>query len=281
MSGILKRISDKYSTLTDAQMVIANYISDNVYVIAFDPLDKLAMKIGVSTTTVIRVARALDYGGFSDMQHDIQDNIKGKDSLPERFSALHGQINQNRLLLDTFQADIDNLNQTLAELSEEQLRYAVNSIVHAKQIYILGMRSSFSLAYMMFSRLGQVKKGVRLLHGMGMTFPEEINGMKKGDLCIAFLFPRYSKITPTLLSWMKKQGITILLITARNYAPVKAYGDIILPCATQSTSYKSSSVAPFSLINYLVAAVSMEDEGAKDALVTTEEMLRQGYYLGL
>jgi len=281
MSDILKRISDKYSTLTDSQVTIANYISDNVHAIAFDTLGKLAMKIGVSTTTVIRFARALDYGGFSDMQQDIQENIKGKDSLPERFSALHGQIKRNQLLIDTFRADIDNLSQTLAGLSEEQLRYAVNSIVNAKQVYILGMRSSFSLAYMMFSRLGQVKKSVRLINGIGMTFPEEINGMEKGDLCIAFLFPRYSKITPTLLSWMKKQGIKILLITSHSYTPVKAYGDIILPCATQSISYKSSSVAPFSLINYLVAAVSMEDMGAKEALDTTEEMLRQGYYLGL
>jgi len=281
MSEILRRISDKYITMTDSHRNIADYISDNVYAIAFDTLDKLAMKIGVSTTTVIRFARALGYGGFSDMQQDIQENIKGKDSLPERFSAIHGQINRNQLLLDIFRTDIDNLNKTLAELGEEQLKNSVNSIVHAKQIYVLGMRSSFSLAYMMYARLGQVKKGVRLINGMGMTFPEEINGMVKGDLCIAFLFPRYSKTTPTLLSWMKKQGVKILLITSSNYAPVKDYADIILPCATRSISYKNSPVAPFSLINYLVVATSMEDPDAKETLGTTEEMLRQGYYLGL
>ncbi|MGI6169934.1 MAG: MurR/RpiR family transcriptional regulator [Christensenellales bacterium] len=281
MTNILKRISDKYENLTNSQMVVANYISDNIYVIAFDTLDELAAKIGVSTTTVIRFARALGYAGFSDMQQDVQENIKGKDSLPERFCAVSSNINRDQLLLDTFRTDINNLNQTLAELNGEQLNRAVSAIISARQIYILGMRSSFSLAHMLFSRLGQIKKNVRLIHGMGMTFPEEINGIEEGDICIAFLFPRYCKITATLLSWMKKQGVTILLVTDRNHAQVKAYGDIILPCATQGISYKSSPVAPLSLVNYLVAAVSIEYDGAKESLAATEEMLKQGYYLGL
>lgn len=281
MIDLQNKINERIKTLTPSQRVVADYISDNISSVAFTTLDELALDIGVSTTTVIRFTRALGYDGYSDMQQAIRNSIKNKESLPERFSAAKDHIRLNKLLVETFQLDIENLKQTLAGLNEEILNEAVNAIIDAKHIYVLGMRAAFSLAQLTASRLGQIMERVHLVQAVGMIYPEEVCGAEKGDLCIAFMFPRYAKMTVNLISWLKKRGVTVLIITSQNPAAIQTYGDIILPCATKGVSYKSSYTAPVSLINYLVVAVSIKYAGAMDVLSRTEEMLNQGYYLGI
>lgn len=282
MSDILYEISQKFDTLTQSQKTVANYVMENINNIAFNTLDDLAMKIGVSTTTIIRFARMLGYNGYSDMQQDIQNNIKGNVSLPERLSESASNLKRDQLLLDSFQNDVDNINLTLAGLSEDTLKTATRTIIEGKTVYVLGLRSSFSLAHYMALRLSQIRENVHLIQAIGMTYPEETVGAKVGDVCIVYMFPRYSKMVANIVMWLKKRGVKIILITSPNYSAVKSYGDIILPCSVKSISFKNSFVAPMCLSNYLVAAIAIENySGAMDVLAQTEEVLSQGYYLGL
>ncbi len=280
-SDILRNIDKLSDTLTNSQKVVAGYVSDNISTIAFNTLDELAMKIGVSTTTVIRFARALGYSGYSDMQQDIRSSIKEKVGLPERFSDAALHLKRDQLLMDSFKNEIDNLNRTLSGLSEDLLKQAIDNIIRANHIYIVGMRGAFSIAHLMASRLGQVKERVHLVQAVGDIYPEEISGAQTGDLCIAFMFPRYSKMTASLVSAFRKRGVSILLFTSPNNIQVKPYGDLIIPCVVQGISVKNSFVAPLAVVNYLVTAVTMENPTAKESLAKTEDMLSRGYYLGL
>jgi DNA-binding MurR/RpiR family transcriptional regulator len=282
MSDIVKQVSQAFESLTPSQKVVANYVMENADTIAFDTLDDLAAHIGVSTTTVIRFARMLGYGGYSEMQRDIQGSIKGKVSLPERLSESASSLKRGKLLMDSFQNDIENIKLTLAGLSEEDLKAAVSTIIAGKNIYVLGLRGSFSLAYYMATRLGQIRARVHLFQAIGLTYPEEIVSTGAGDVCIVYMFPRYSKMTANIVLCLKKRGVKTILFTSPNCSAVKSYGDIILPCSIKSISFKDSFVAPMCLSNYIVASVAIENyAGAMDILAQTEEMLSQGYYLGL
>jgi DNA-binding MurR/RpiR family transcriptional regulator len=281
MSDILTKISEEFNSFTHSQKAVANYVIENTNTLAFSTLDDFAMQIGVSTTTVIRFARTLGYSGYSDMQKDIQNIIRDKVSLPERLLP-NTNVDEDQLLADTFSNDINDINSTLAGLSKEDLHQAIEMILSAKNIYLLGLRSSFSLSYYMASRLGQIRKNVHLIQSVGMDFPEEIIGAQESDICIGFMFPRYSKHTANILSWFKQNGVKIILVTSQNWISVKDYGDIILPCCVNSISFKNSFVAPMCLINYIAAAVAMDDfSGAMEVLKQTEKVLSQGYYLGL
>jgi DNA-binding MurR/RpiR family transcriptional regulator len=281
MSDILSKISEEFNTFTHSQKAVANYVIENTNSLAFSTLDDFALQIGVSTTTVIRFARALGYGGYSDMQKDIQNLIRDKVSLPERLDS-STSIDEDQLSIDTLNNDINNINSTFESVAKEVLHKAIEEILAANNIYLLGLRSSFSLSYYMASRLGQIRQNVHLIHSVGMEFPEEIIGAKENDICIGFMFPRYSKHTATILSWFKQRGVKIILVTSQNWSVVKNYGDIILPCCVNSISFKNSFVAPMCLINYITAAVAMDDlPGAMEVLKQTEEILSQGYYLGL
>lgn len=285
MSDYSKRIAAQTPAFTNSQKNVADYIAGHMNKVAFYTLHELAKKIGVSTTTVIRFSRALGYDGFSEMQKAIQEDIYAsaapKAKLSERLPVTE-QLPDNELLSDSFQNDIENIRQTLAAQKSEDLEAAVDAVVSAESVYILGMRSSFSPAYYLASRLGEIRENVHLIQSVGMIYPEEIVNAGKNDVCIAYLFPRYSKITASIISWLRNAGVKVILITSLNYQAVSGYGDIILPCAITSLSYKNSFVAPFCLTNYLVNAITRQDHAkAQTILEKTESIISQGFYLGL
>ncbi len=281
MSNFLQTINDHFDSFTKSQKKVANYLTNYLNSIAFYTLDELATEIGVSTTTIIRFSRTLGYNGYSEMQKDIQNHIQTKVKLPDRLS-IQKEHPSNSLLEDSFQNDITNIQRTLAAQNNDDLNAAINSILDAPNVYILGMRSSFTISYYMASRLGEIRENIHLIQSVGMVYPEEIVSAKKGDVCIAYLFPRYSKLSATILSWMKNEGVKIILITSQDYRVVRGYGDIILPCSISSLSYKNSFAAPLCLSNYLVAAITEKNYSeAQRILEKTESILSQGFYLGL
>lgn len=281
MSDFLTNLNQHFDSLTHSQKLTANYLTDHMTEFAFSTLESLSEKINVSTTTIIRFSRVLGYKGFSEMQHDIQTELKQKESLPGRFDGMPS-ISENHLLSESFEHDMKNIQTTLEAQRDEDLKKAVEIISGAENIYVLGMRSSFSVAHYMASQLGEIKKHVNLIQSIGMIYPEEIVGAGEGDVCIAYLFPRYSRVAATIISWLKDHGAKVVLITSMNYSALGSYGDVILPCSISSVTYKNSFAAPLCLTNYLIAALAKQNYAeAKEVLSRTESILAQGYYLGI
>ena len=281
MTAFSSKVIEALPSLTHSQRTVADYVLENLDAMAFVTLDDAAMKIGVSTTTVIRFARALRYSGYSNMQKDIQSEMMDKVSLPERLTKTKEKIRLDKLLQETMNNDIANITETVNGLSESTLRETVEEIIKARHVHILGMRSSFALAHYTASRLGQIRPFVHLVQSAGMIFPEEMVGCGSGDICIAFLFPRYSKTTANLIMWLRGMGVRILLFTSQNYHSVKSYGDIIIPCRVKGNSFKNSFTGPMCVINYIAATVAHENQDSIITLQQTEEFLKKGYYLGL
>lgn len=282
MSDFFDNVRKLYGGLTNTQKQVADFMLEHPDVIAFKRLEELSMMIGVSTTSVIRFARSIGYKGYADMQQDIQQSIVGKASLPDRLIDAVKSTKQDQLLIDSFKRDIDNIASTLHLLSKNDLAKAVSSIIAAQNIYVLGTRGNFSVAHYLGYRLSQIKRGVHLVSGLSMDYPEEIASIRRGDVCIAFLTPRYSRMTANLVAWMKKRGVMIILFTKEGSSEINLYGDIILPCRTDGISYKSSLIALFAVCNYILAAVVPQNhDESMEVLAQTEELLGQGFFLGL
>ena len=277
------KVNEKYNGMTHAQKTVANYVGEHPDDIAFCTLETLAAKINVSTTTVIRFARAMGYSGFSDMQDEVKREMQTKSTLPERLDDLISSRGGEDLTLQScFATDMDNLNQTLSGLDPQELRKAVDMISGANRIYILGMRSSFSLAHYLTSRLGEIKRNVSFVQSTGMIYPEEVVSAGEGDVCIAYVFPRYSKTALNILAWMRSYGVKVILFTSMNDLPIRSYGDLCFNCAINSTSCKNSLTAPMCLTNYLVAELANQNyDEAHEVLSRTEELLSTGFYLGI
>ncbi|MFQ8689031.1 MAG: MurR/RpiR family transcriptional regulator [Blautia sp.] len=282
MEDFFNKLTIDYDSFTHSQKAIANYLIENQDNVAFDTLEDLSEKIGVSTTTVIRFSRVLGYHGYSDMQKDIQNNVRTKAALPDRFDKTNLQIPKNQLLQHSFSNDMNNIQKTLSLQKDQDLEQCIQLISQAENLFVLGMRASFSIAHYFASRVGEIKSNVHLISSTGMIYPEEINSAQEGDVCVAYIFPRYSKTATTILSWFRNCGVKIILITSQNVTSVMGYGDIILPCTISSVYYKNSYAAPLCLTNFLIAALAQAaPEEARRMLERTENILSQGFFLGL
>lgn len=280
MDKIHDIIAHRFETYTKSHRAVAGYISENYDESAFMTLEQLAQAAGVSTTTVVRFSKELGFEGYSEMQKALRADLKAKAGLPERFDTSN-DIPDDDMLKKCMQADINNIEQTFKLNSMQKLHEAVAILSRPVNMYIMGMRRSFSLAGYAFSHFGQIRKNVRLVNGTGLNYPEELLPAEKGDVCLAFIFPRYSHTTLTLLSYLKNKGVTILLVTSANHAAVDRYADVMLCCETASTSAKSSYAGPLALINYLTTAYMQNNKASSmDMLTQTEQILMDSMMLG-
>lgn len=281
MLDILELIRNKSINLTKSHQKIVHYITNNTNTVAFSTLQDVALKVGVSTTTVIRFARELGYDGYSDMQNNIRENIMMQMTLPEKFVNTLDNVNDNDLLLKSFNQDLENINLTLHELKEKDLQQAIKHITTANNIYVLGLRESYAMAHYMMSRLSCIKDNVNLIHSVGGLFAEEIIHIKEGDVCIAYLFPRYTQATLDILLELKNKKISVVLITSPGYIDLTNLANIILPCHISGLSYKNTSAAIICLTNYIANAVASTDSKCSlDILNEIENMFSNGSYLG-
>ncbi len=287
MSDILYKISAVYPKLTQAQKKVADYITENSNALIFDTLDHLALQIGVSTTSILRLARTLGFNGYSDMQQSFRDNMnssekEGSSSLVKRLQASGKNSDHMKLFLNCLDKNIEQVQKTFEAQNEKELETAIQQIAEARNVFLIGLSDSFALAYNMSIRLGQVRKNVHLMQSVGGIFPMELQDADNQDVCVAFLFPRYSKITANVLTMMKKNKVKTILFTGQNTTVLRSYGDILLPCSISGTIVKDSIVGPMCLSNYIVdAVIHSRYEETMEVLEKTEEILGYGNYLGV
>ncbi len=279
---LAQNIIEKFGDLTYSQKKIANYIMDRMDKVPLSSLADLSEQIGVSTTSIIRFARELGYDGYSDMQASIPGMSAGSGENSEKKDEGRTKEEITPLLRSAMETDISNIRQTMESISMEELSKAVDLICRADSVYVLGMRSSYAVAYYMGGRLGEIRENVRIIQSSGMMYPEEIIGAREGDVLLAYLFPRYSKVATNITSWIKSKGADVILVTGQHDSSIRKYGDVILPCVTRSVSFRNSYAAPLSISNYITQAV-YEKLGAEGEKIRkqTEGLLDQGYYLPL
>lgn len=275
-------ILERYASLSKANKHVADFFLESWETVAFSTLEELSQRIGVSTTTVIRFARELGYDGYSAIKQEIQNSLKSQETLVRRLELSMENVQGSDFFAEAFKCDVLNLNKTIEHLSAEDINRAVQLIGTAPTVYLMGLRGSFSVAHLAATRLGQVRENVRLLSGVGNIYPEELVSVHAGDVCLIYLFPRYSKVILNAMIWMKKHGVSIILITSPSHQSLDEYADVILPCWTQAISLKSSLVAPLCLTQYLIATVTMEyADASKQTLDKIEEIMQQDGYFTL
>ncbi len=272
MKDLKTRITENMNSLTKSQRTVADYILRHLDNIPFYTLEKLSKETNVSTATIIRFARSVGCESYSEMQELLQDELRRKASLPGRLDSLH-ELPKDELLSTILQNDIRNIEALAAQLTDELLNSVVAALDGARTVYALGMRTSFSLACYSEVCLGQILGNVRLVHTTGMICPEELLSAGEGDVCLAFLFPRYARISIQILQWMRTQKVRIILVTSTSSSSVADLGDLVIPCPITGVSLKNSYAAPVSVINYLFAALVTRNRSRTSQMLSQAEAL--------
>ena len=256
--SVLARGSSKFSK---GQRVIAKYILNNYDKAAFMTAGKLGRIVGVSESTVVRFAAELGYDGYPSMRKALQEMIRNRLTSVQRIEVAKSMIDDTDLVKSIIGSDMQNLQATLELLENDSFNKLVDSIVEAKNIYIVGMRTSTSLATFLGLYLNLLRDNVNVVHDTAASeIYEQIIRISTGDLFIGISFPRYSSHTVDAMQFAKKMGAKTAAITDSSASPLNGIADVCLHAKSDMVSFLDSLVAPMSLINAIIVAVGIRNK---------------------
>lgn len=260
-SDILTMIQTNMSSFSKGQKLIAKYILEFYDKAAFMTASRLGKTVGVSESTVVRFAVELGYVGYPSMQKALQAMILNRLTSVQRIEVTNDRIGDQDVVSMVLQADIDKIRMTNEALDRAAFDAAVEAITKAENIYILGVRSSASLANFLGFYLNYMFDNVRLVtnSGTGSVF-EQIVRVGPRDVVIGISFPRYSSSTIKGIQFCRDMGATVIGLTDAKDSPVGQCSHHVLVAKSDMVSLVDSLVAPLSMINALVVATAQRRE---------------------
>ena len=257
---LISHIQSQYTRFSKGQKLIAQYILKNYDKVAFMTACKLGETVGVSESTVVRFANALGYSGYPKLQDALQEVIKNKLTTVQRVDMVKEFNDDSAILKKIVKSDIDNIKDTLEGIDEKAFEEAANRILKAKRIYIVGMRSSFTIAQYLGFYLCIILDSVHVIRtDMGDAF-EQVVKINEDDVLIAISFPRYSKKSYQIVSYAKEKGAHIVSLTDSPFAPVASFTDNLLLVKSNMVSFVDSLVPALSIANALIVSVGMKEK---------------------
>lgn len=255
---LLQVIEGRISDLSKGQRLIGRYITEHYDKAAFMTASKLGAKVGVSESTVVRFATEIGFEGYPQLQRALQELIRSRLTTVQRMEATNDQISGGDVLGKVLALDIEKIRRTMEETSREDFSRAVDAIISAENIYIMGIRSASAIAGFMSFYFNHIFKNTRLVNTSSTSEVfEQIHRIGKNDVLISLSFPRYSQLTVSAAHFARESGARVVAITDSKDSPLSQYGDYLLLARSEMVSFIDSLVAPLSLVNALIVAVGL------------------------
>lgn len=270
-NDLIKRINENYSKFSKGQKLLANYIIDHYDKAVFLTAAKLGNIVGVSESTVVRFANELGYDGYPKLQRALEELVKNKLTSIQRMEVTSDRIDKTHVLKSVLQSDAEKIKNTLEDIKPEIFDQAIEMILNARNIYILGVRSSAALASFMGFYFNLVFDNVKLIHTNSVSeMFEQIYRISSEDVVIGISFPRYSKRTLKAMEFARSRDAKVIAITDSHLSPMNQFSDCSLIARSDMASFVDSLVAPMSVINALIVALCIKK---KDNVLNTLESL--------
>lgn len=254
---LLQRMEELLPTFSKSQKLIANYILNHYEKAAYMTALKLGNAVNVSESTVVRFAIELGFEGYPQLQRSLQSHIKNRLTTIQRMDVTRSRIGDLDPIEGVLSQDMDKIRRTLESVDREAFDNAVNTIVDARRIYIQGAMSSGILASFMHYYLRLIFDKVTLIGSVATSeIYQQMIHIGEGDVFIGMSFPRYAKSTLNACKFAHDCGSQIIAITDSDNSPLAQYAHTTLCAYSDMVSFVDSLVAPMSLLNALIVAVS-------------------------
>lgn len=270
---VLSKINEKYGKMSKGHKAIATYITDHYDQAVFMTAAQLGKEVGVSESTVVRFASALGYDGYPEFQKVLEEWVKNKFNSVARVGAKYGKSSQSEILRSVLTADIEKINDTLEYLDPAAFETAVDTLLYAENIYIIGLRSCEPLADFLSFYLQMIRGNIIQLRSTSTTeIFEQMIRISEKDAIVGISFPRYSMRTLKAMEFANDRNAKVIAITDTVHSPMNLYSSCNLLARSDMVSIVDSLVAPLSLINAMVVALCLKcPEEVKSNLEALEQ----------
>lgn len=258
MNDLITKIQSELPGFSKGQKQIARFILEHYDKAAFMTASRLGVTVGVSESTVVRFATELGYDGYPHLQRALQEMIRNKLTSVQRMEVAGDRMGGRDVLQTVLHADTDMIRVTLDEIDRDAFQGAVDALMGAKGIYILGVRSSSALASFLGFYFNLLFENVTLVHTNSVSeIFEQVLRVGPGDVLFGISFPRYSKRTLSAMKYARDRGARVIALTDSQLSPLARVADHVLLARSDMASFVDSLVAPLSVINALIVAVGM------------------------
>jgi len=272
-NDLLNRMDRGYKKFSKGQKRIAEYVRSDYDKAVFLTAAKLGEVVGVSESTVVRFASQLGYEGYPSFQKALEELVRNKLNSIQRMEVAYGRISQSEILETVLQSDIEKIKLTLASMDKVSFETAVDTILSANRIYVVGIRSCAPLANFLSFYLNLVCANVTSVHtNSASEIFEQLLRINEHDVIIGISFPRYSMRTLKALEFASNRNAKVITLTDSVHSPMNLYSSCNLIARSDMASIVDSLVAPLSVINALVVAICMKKQ---NEVVSTLETLEQ------
>lgn len=256
---VISRINAGYASMSKGHKAIAGYIKEHYEQAVFMTAAKLGMELGISESTVVRFASGIGYEGYPEFQKALENWVRDKLSAVQKIDVKYGHSSQSEILSSVLTADIEKIQDTIANLDPNAFDMAVGAILEAENVYVIGLRSCAPLADFLHFYLNMVRGNVTLLNttSVSETFEQMIR-IDENDVIIGISFPRYSMRTLKALEFANDRNAKVISITDSIHSPMCLYSSMNLLARSDMVSIVDSLVAPLSVINAMVVALCLK-----------------------
>ena len=270
---LLQKIDDGYARFSKGQKKLADYIRRDYDKAAFLTAARMGEVVGVSESTVVRFATALGYSGYPAFQKALEEMVRTRLNSIQRMEVTYGRITQGEILASVLQSDIEKIKLTMESIDHEAFELAVETILKARKVYVVGIRSCAPLASFLSFYLNLLCEDVTAVStNSASEIFEQLLRIGEEDVIIGISFPRYSMRTLKALEFASNRKAKVITLTDSIHSPMNLYSSCNLIARSDMASIVDSMVAPLSVVNALVVALCMKKQ---KEVVSTLEMLEE------
>lgn len=256
---IITRINEKFPHMSKGHKAIAAFILEHYDQAAFMTAARLGRQLHVSESTVVRFASGIGYSGYPEMQAELAARVTSRLNAVERVGVKYAGRSQSEVIESVLASDMDNIRATTESLDAAAFDAAVDILLEAKTVYVIGIRSCAPLAEFLSFYLNMVRGGILLLKTTSLSEVfEQMLRIGREDAVIGIGFPRYSMRTLKALEFANDRNAKVITITDSVHSPMCLYSSCNLFAASDMVSIVDSLVAPLSVINALVVALCLK-----------------------
>jgi len=259
-ASVTQRIAQAAPQLTPSHRQMAEHVLAHPLQVAMLPIDELAARVGVSVATANRFARALGFDGYAAFRAEL---MRGFEPLLAPVERLRGNLEQPATVADVFDAALEeshrNIAATRQSLDRASCEAAVQRILAARAVYIVGFGASAWLGGLLQHALDSYCADVRMLAtASGATHAARMLARSgPADLVVVISFPRYLSDSIALAHAARGRGAQLLALTDRPTSPLAPLADVVLYAQT-ATRYRSNcETSVLALIEALGSAVAL------------------------
>jgi DNA-binding MurR/RpiR family transcriptional regulator len=254
---VIARLLDSFDDLPGQLQLCARYIIDHPHEVGLQSMRTLAANAGVQPNSFVRLARQLGFEGYDALRERFRDFVRGgTGSSPDRVRWLQqmGREGGSTAVFGSMaEACLENTEKMFAQQSVQDLERAVDLMINARRVYILGLGLAYPLAYNFWyvARMGFDHFILTPRHG---SLPsDDIIRMDERDCLLAMTFQPYRRDTLAAVQRAKKVGAKVIGVTDSSAATLSREADISLVSPTHTPQFFHSNSAVTALLESLCA----------------------------